>query len=445
MTTATEDRIADLTTALKQRTDLMDGISSAVTVEKKAVTLDDGSKIDGISIDEAKAKSFRSAKREADAIMSEIKNLRGEGPNAEIKAFLEGKDGGSAAVAAFQRSGGQNFGQLLQGKTLGEKWTESEAWKSFQAKGFHGNSEGMKIEGINLGALAQAKDVFTSMVDTVTPLGFGSVQRDPMIDRRQRTSRVRDLFPVATTAANLIEFFRVSGFTNASAPVPERSGGAFGLKPQSDLEFEPDSAPVRTIAHYEVAHRNVLDDEPQLRSVIDNELLYGLRLTEDAQILSGDGTGENLRGILNTPGVQSYSAPVNTTRTDAIRQAITRSVLAYYDPTGLVIHPLDWEAVELQKDNQGAYIVTAAVAVGAVKQIWRLPVVDTPAIAQGTYLVGAFGLGATLYDRQSANIRIAEQHADFFIRNAVAILAEQRLALAVKRPESFVKMNIATS
>ena len=38
------------------------------------------------------------------------------------------------------------------------------------------------------------------------------------------------------------------------------------------------------------------------------------------------------------------------------------------------------------------------------------------------------------------NIRVAEQHSDFFIRNAVAILAEERLALAVKRPESFVEV-----
>lgn len=78
------------------------------------------------------------------------------------------------------------------------------------------------------------------------------------------------------------------------------------------------------------------------------------------------------------------------------------------------------------------------VAIGAGTQVWRQPVVETPAIAQGTFLTGAFGLGAQVYDRQQANVRIAEQHSDFFVRNAVAVLAEQRIALAVKRPESFV-------
>ena len=59
---------------------------------------------------------------------------------------------------------------------------------------------------------------------------------------------------------------------------------------------------------------------------------------------------------------------------------------------------------------------------------WIIPVVETPAIAEGTALIGAFGTGAQLYDREQASIRISEQHADFFVRNAIVILAEQRLA-----------------
>jgi HK97 family phage major capsid protein len=70
-----------------------------------------------------------------------------------------------------------------------------------------------------------------------------------------------------------------------------------------------------------------------------------------------------------------------------------------------------------------------------------MPIVDTPAMEEGTALVGAFGTGAQLYDREEASIRISEQHSDFFVRNAIVILAEQRLALAVKRPEAFVKVD----
>jgi HK97 family phage major capsid protein len=85
-------------------------------------------------------------------------------------------------------------------------------------------------------------------------------------------------------------------------------------------------------------------------------------------------------------------------------------------------------------------LVAVSVALGGEPRVWRIPVVESPAIAEGTALVGAFGTGAQLYDREQASIRISEQHSDFFVRNAVVILAEQRLALAVKRPESFVKV-----
>ena len=80
------------------------------------------------------------------------------------------------------------------------------------------------------------------------------------------------------------------------------------------------------------------------------------------------------------------------------------------------------------------------MALGGEPRVWRIPVVETPAIAEGTALVGAFGTGAQLYDREQANIRVSEQHSDFFVRNAIVILAEQRLALAVKRPEAFTKI-----
>ena len=166
--------------------------------------------------------------------------------------------------------------------------------------------------------------------------------------------------------------------------------------------------------------------------------------------LQGDGTGENLLGVLNTPGVQQYAwsdgptdVPVADTKGDSIRRAATLSFLAYYEPSGVVVHPSDWEKIELTKNQFGSYLMAVSMQLGAEARIWRIPVIDTPAMPEGTALVGAFGTGAQLYDREQATIRISEQHADFFVRNAVVILAEQRLALATKRPESFVQVTFA--
>jgi HK97 family phage major capsid protein len=355
----------------------------------------------------------------------------------------------AAHVAAAQR---------LELKSVGQRFTESDAFKNRdRSTGRMAESFELERDLMALGGL-ERKDLYTAAGGTLTNFAFGQAQREPIVPRAYRTARVRDLFPVASTNANLIEYVRVLGFLdgqNNAAPVAERSGDNtnFGLKPHTQLQLQPAQSPLRTIAHWEMAHRNTLADEPQLQSIIDTELLYGLRLVEDAQLLNGDGTGENILGILQTPGVQRYPgvpiptpSPVLTgdTRLDAIRRAATRIMLAYYEPTGVVVHPFDWERMETTKDSMGNYILAVNVSVGAQKQVWQMPVVASPAMQEGKALIGAFGLGAKVYDREQANIRVAEQHADLFVRNAVVILAEERIGLTVSRPESFIVVDFET-
>lgn len=407
-----------------------------------------------------------------DKNMVEIKELKGliDGMEALNEVREWGQEASSQSVAAAAAAGHSVPTRQLQ--SIGEMFLSSDEFKSLNGGRNGANMPApWQVKTSLTTHNYNVKDVFSAMPTAGNLSGFqrggglgdfGSVQRDPMVASPMRTKRVRDLFPVRRTTAQVIEYFRQLGFTsisnanydaelgystdNAAAAVAERSGSAFGTKPQSAFQFVGEQAPVRTLAHWEAAHRNVLADEPQLRSIIDNELLYGLRLLEDQQILNGNGSGENLKGVLQTTGIQTYnwgdgaSTPVPDTKADAIRRAATLSFLAYYEPSGIVMHPNDWEDIELTKDANGQYLVAVSVAMGGEPRVWRMPVVESPAIAEGTALVGAFGTGAQLYDREDASIRISEQHADFFIRNAIVILAEQRLALAVKRPEAFVKV-----
>ena len=416
--------------ALQSRLDLMDRIvENAVKIE------DNG----GVVVNAEAATDFRKALAESQELKTHISALEGYD---EVKAWAAAPAGPSAATgAAFA-----GFTAQTQSKTLGEMFIDSDQFKDMISSGGF-NSKEFVVEGNDLGQMgAERKDVYTALAPTLTSIGFGHTQFDPLVPRQFRKMRVRDLFSVAQTSSNLIDFFRVTGFgtdrldlTTSASTVPEYESAAFGLKPQSSLSFEADQAPVRTIAHWEAAHRNVLQDEPQLRSVIDNELLYGLRLEEDHQILNGVGTGNDLKGLLKTDNIQLYSqgaSATGETKLDALRKATTKVILANYEATGFVMHPYDWEDVELTRGADGHYVLVTNVAIGAQQQVWRQPVVDSAAMTQGKFLTGAFGLGAQLYDRMQASIRVAEQHADFFIRNAVVILAEERLALACKRPES---------
>ena len=438
---ADKARISELQNALRKKMADNKGIADSFKVEEGTVV---------VSTEQKAA---------FDSNMRDIKEIKGliEGLESMDQVDSWSSEPASDSVGAAAAAG-QMARSSHNAKSLGQLFLDSPEFKML-----NGGKNGANMPSpfvLNSGDITSSgwgqKDVYSGLLDTtgLSFTGFGTRERDALVIPPMRTRRVRDLFPARTTTAAVIEYFRQLGFTtpgttatNAAAPVAQRSGGAFASKPQSSMVFEGHQAPVRTLAHWEAAHRNVLADEPQLRSIIDNELLYGLRLQEDYQILNGDGTGENLLGVLETPGVQEYAwsegavSPVADTKADALRRAATLAFLAYYEPTGVVLHPNDWEDLELTKNTQGTYLMAVSMQVGSEARIWRMPVIDTPAIPEGTALVGAFGTGAQLYDREQANIRISEQHADFFVRNAIVVLAEQRLALAVKRPESFVKVD----
>ena len=405
-------RINELNTALQQKVSENQEIADAVEV------------VDGtMHIDGAHRDAFQSN-------MTDIKQIKGLLDDLNVMT-----EAASVSVAAeFAAKGAGEMVSASEYSSVGEAFIDSPEFKSLNSGS----------NGLTMPTAFEVKDVYSGL-PSGTPAAFGTVMRDDIVGSAKRTSRVRDLFPVRRTNAAVIEYFRQTGFTNNASVVPEHPS-SFGAKPQSSMTFVGEQAPVRTIAHWEAAHRNVLADEPQLRSIIDNELLYGLRLVEDDQILNGAGTGEDLGGILTNASIQTYlwsagpSTGVADTRADAIRRAMTLAFLAFYEPTGVVVHPSDFEDMELTKDANGQYLMAVNIQQGAQARVWNVPVVDTPAIAEGTALVGAFGTGAQVYDRDEASIRVAEQHADFFVRNAVVVLAEQRLALAVKRPESFVKV-----
>lgn len=281
-----------------------------------------------------------------------------------------------------------------------------------------------------------------AIVNTITELSSGDggagdlivPQRlQGIIAPNNRKLRIRDLLLKGRTTSNAIEYVKESGFTNAAAPVAETT-----LKPQSSLTFELATAPVRTIAHWIRASKQVLDDVPQLETYIDTRLRYGLALVEEAQLLAGDGTGQNILGLIPqaTPYDQTRSR-VGDTRIDIVRRAMTQLRLSEYSASAIVLHPDDWEEIELTKDTTGDYIwANPRSLVGPT--LWGLPVLDSTSLEPGEFLIGAFDIAAQLWDREDANVEVSTEDQDNFVKNLVTIRAEERLALTVYREESFI-------
>ncbi|MBC2887304.1 phage major capsid protein [Ochrobactrum sp. CM-21-5] len=259
-------------------------------------------------------------------------------------------------------------------------------------------------------------------------------QRVPgIIAPPNRQLTIRDLIAPGQTSAASVEFVKETGFTNSAAPVAEGT-----QKPKSDLTFDMETTPVRTLAHIFKASRQILDDAPGLASYINARGTYGLKFVEEGQLLNGDGTGQNLHGIL--PQASAFApafTPENETAIDRLRLAILQVILAEYPASGFVLHPTDWTKIELTKDLGGNYIVgNAQSPIGP--SLWNLPVVQTQALSAGKFLTGAFNLGAQIFDRMGIEVLMSSENVDDFEKNMFTIRIEERLALAVYRPEAFV-------
>lgn len=308
--------------------------------------------------------------------------------------------------------------------TAGERFVGADEFKSFAGQ--------TRPRGR---VIVDVKDITSLTTDAAGSAGalIPVDRRGLQVELPQRRLTIRSLLLPGTTSGNQIEYEREKLFTNNAAPVAE---GA--LKPQSELQFEDATANVRTIAHWMRASVQILADAPGLQSIIDQRLRYGLAYAEEQQLLNGSGTGQNLLGLVTA--ATPYAAPGSLTATsqiDIIRLMILQAALAEYPPNGIVLNPIDWAAIEMQKDDQGRYIIGNPQGTLS-PTLWGLPVVATQAMGVDKALVGAFNLAAQIFDRQDATVDVSTEDQDNFVKNKVTIRAEERLALAIYRQQAIV-------
>lgn len=340
---------------------------------------------------------------------SKIKQL--EADHAQLKADLTGLQ---AKAGRLDLGGALRQGE----RSSGEQFTSAEEFKNFR----HASGTRFSLT-VEQKALTGAVGSVGSLLET---------QRLPMFEAPTEP-HIRDLIPSGTTNARSLKFpQRKAGATNNAAMVAEG-----GTKPQSDFGFEMVTTEVKKIAHYVKASDEILEDEAALRSYIDAQLIDGLRDVEDAQILKGDGTGQNLLGLYTV--ASAYNRAATGTLLDRLIRAQTQLRLVNRTLTGYVLNPEDWEDIMLLKGTDNNYIWLNVLDGNGNARILAKPVRDSTKLAKGEWLAGDFRRGAQLFDRQQANITVANQNEDDFIKNMVTVLGEERIALAIYDRLSFIK------
>jgi HK97 family phage major capsid protein len=324
-------------------------------------------------------------------------------------------------------SAGAEEGNGARELSPGEMLVKSDAFKLMQ----EGRSKYARIE---------LKAAIVNATGQNQPL-VADMRVPGIIANPNRILTIRDALPVGRTGSNLVQFTKENVFTNNAGPQAEGSPVVVEnvTKPESGITFTLANAPVVTLAHFIPVSRQVLEDAPQLESYVNSRLTYGLKLEEEDQLLNGSGLSGNISGMLTTGNNVAYNrAATGDTAIDTLRKAITQAALAEYPVDTIVINPADWEGIELTKATDGQYI-TANPMNAMPAQLWGKRIVATNSIAAGTFLVGAFMMGAQIWDRMDAAVQISYEDGDNFKKNMATLLAEERLALTIYRPAAFIK------
>ncbi|AZV00394.1 major capsid protein [Paracoccus phage vB_PthS_Pthi1] len=244
---------------------------------------------------------------------------------------------------------------------------------------------------------------------------------------------VKDLVTVGQTDQPLLKFFREVARTGAAGIVPD---DGVTVKPLIDKTWVSESEEVRTIAGRMEIHKHMLDDIPALRTDIDTTLTYEVNKVENAQILAGDGTGENMSGLITNATAYGQTArePAGATILDRLRLAILQVAAAGYVVDANVLNIWDWAAAEMLKDTTGRYIFGNPFDGTATPRLWGRRIVDTEDMPEGDFLTGAFKMAATYYERQGIEILLSSENRDNFDKNMLTVRGEKRGVVAVKRP-----------
>ena len=356
-----------------------------------------------------------------------------------LKTFTERMEEGHRTLAARlldmeqkmdRRPGTLPGGASVDPNALGDLIMKADGFEAFKKK----DSKFLRVEVPRM----LLKNVYNSTTfDGNQPL-VAPDRPLQIIHAPQRRLTIRDVLPQVTTNSDVIQATTESSFTNNAGlqgglTSPTVVGGEGEIKAQSDFSFTLTSTQVVTMAHFAAASRQVLSDSAMLSSYIQSRLMYGLKLVEEQQMLTGLGAASGqITGLV--PSATAFSAAGSGQNSlDVIALAIAQLASRSYEPSVVVVNPVDWFSTKfaLAKDTLGRYLLGAPADL-AQPQLWSLPVIATASMTQGNFLVMDAQRAAVICDREAASIQLSSEHADFFTRNLVALLCEERFALVLR-------------
>jgi len=338
-------------------------------------------------------------------------------------------------------------------QSVADAFLGSDTFKSWHASTHHGGhataekthlqSPSIPMPGLSLKTLVTSGG---TDVGRYTNTSGGALIRPQYIDMVPlpfRPLKLREVVTVIQATSPFIEYAQVTGYTNAAGFVaePTDTTGATGQKPESALALALQNSVASVVAHWMPITRQALSDAPQLRDLMDTFLLNGLDQAVEDAMISGNGSGANLRGINNISGIsqQAFVTNIMTTTRKALTKAQTAPI--FVEPNAFLMSPQDWEAIDLAVDNEFRYYYGGPSQTGTPR-LWGKPVIVSQAVPTGIAYTGDLKT-LVLADLQAAQMYITDSHLGWFTLNLLALLAELRVHFFALRPAAIIRVATA--
>jgi len=253
--------------------------------------------------------------------------------------------------------------------------------------------------------------------------------------------RLREIMPVMPVSSGSIEYTMESSYTPSAAVVPETT-----LKPAMAITFAEATAKCATIASFVKVSKQSLADVALMNQWLNVRLGYSVNLKEEDIIINGD-SANSIQGLLALATAASYTPVTGDTGMDVIAHAIGQLQGKGYAVDGVIVNAADYTLMRLLKTTIGSYIFMGDGGKGPDDEniwegtplMWQVPMVISPSMPVGQFVVGAFAQSTMLFSREVLTVEIAFQNEDDFLRNLVCLRGELRSGVAVPVPSGVLK------
>jgi HK97 family phage major capsid protein len=383
--------------------------------------------------------------------LKEVTDLRGA--NDAVRAWLGSSAGNmrhSGAVAGEVLSADAANAQFRGTPSIGDAFIGNEtfkAWHGLVAAGGREPSRDTQVQSppiplpdLSIKTLVTSNTTGAGIYTNTTGGALVQPQYLPMVALPFRPTKLRDVVTVIQADSPVMNYPKVTGYTNAAVEVAEATNTSTGTKPESALALALGTSIASTIAHWMPITRQALADAPQLRDLINQFLLNGLTQRLEDEMISGNGTPPNMQGIHGTSGLSTQAFVSDNLTT--LRKSLTKARIApiFVEPSAYLMNPVDAEGLDLATDNEARFYM-GGPATSNNGRLWNKPIIESHAVPAGTVYTGDFST-AVLADLLAAQMFIFDQHSTWAVQNILAILAELRAHFFLLRPAAIVEVTL---